>query len=68
MEGLIVLLSVAYIGRSRYDRVTGGEGNRIARLFLDDPTWLESFLFLFLTTHVILGLLLFIAWLSAKRR
>ena len=45
-----------------------GEGNKIARLVLDNPTDLESFLFYFVMAHVVIGIFLFAGWVAAKRK
>lgn len=65
-EGLVVLLCLAYTGPNQYDRRTGGAGNRLARVFIDDPSWLESFGLLLLISHLVVGALLFMAWASAR--
>ena len=47
---------------------SAGEGNRVARLFLDDPTRLESFLFYFIGAHVLILSFLLAAWLVTRCR
>jgi len=67
-ETLIVLVSLEAHGRSSYQRRTGGEGNTVARLFLDDPSFLESMVFYVVLFHVVIGALLLIARWSAVRK
>jgi hypothetical protein len=47
---------------------TPGEGNKIARLVLDNPSDLESFVFYFVLAHVLIGIFLFAGWVAAKRK
>jgi hypothetical protein len=63
-ETIIVLASVIAMGRRRRT----GEPNTVARLLLDDPTPTESLVLYVLLFHVVVGALLFVAWLSARRK
>jgi hypothetical protein len=45
-----------------------GEGNKIARLVLNNPGDLESFVFYFVLAHVIIGIILFAGWVAIKRK
>ena len=58
------IISLSAMGKRSAN--TPGEGNKIARLLLDDPTDLESFVFYFVSAHVLILFFLFLAWLSAK--
>jgi hypothetical protein len=60
------VMSLAYMGKRSAN--TPGEGNKIARMVLDDPTDLESFVFYFILAHVLIGFFLFIGWVSANRK
>jgi hypothetical protein len=60
------IMSLAYMGKRSAN--TTGEGNKIARLVLDHPTDLESFLFYFILAHALIGIFLFIGWVAAKRK
>ena len=67
-EALILVLSFMAYGRSARQRRTGGEGNTIARLFLDDPGFWESMLFYLVLFNVVIGGLLLLARGSAARK
>ena len=60
------IISLSAMGKRSAN--TPGEGNKIARMLLDDPTDLESFVFYFVTAHVLIFFFLFIAWVAAKRK
>lgn len=63
LEIAVVLIALSAMGK----RTTApGEANKIARLVLEDPTALESFLFYFALGHVVIGVLLLVAWTSAR--
>ncbi|HXH84384.1 MAG TPA: hypothetical protein VNN07_15880 [Candidatus Tectomicrobia bacterium] len=68
VEAFILLMAIAATGRSRVARRTGGEGNRIARLLLDDPTFLESVVLYEVLFHAAIAAALLLAWLVTRRR
>lgn len=43
-------------------------GSWIARLVLDDPSEVESFIFYFVAAHVLIGFILIAGWLETRRR
>ncbi len=61
-----VLMSVAAMGKRSAN--TPGEGNKIARLVLGNPSDLESFIFYFVLAHLLIGIILFVGWLATKRK
>lgn len=60
------LTSIAAMGKRSAN--TPGEGNKIARLVLNNPGDLESFLFYFVLAHLLVGIFLFAGWVAAKRK
>ena len=66
MELGAVLMSVSAMGKRSAN--TPGEGNKIARLVLNNPSDLESFLFYFVLAHLLVGIILFAGWVAAKRK
>ena len=67
-EVLILLFAWGATGRTRHARLTGGEGNRIARLLLDEPTFVESMLLYVALFHLLVGAIFLAAWLETRRR
>lgn len=67
-EVLILLFSLGATGRGRYDVDLDDEGNRIARLLLDEPTFVESMVFYIVTFHVLIVVIFLAAWVVTKRR
>ena len=64
LEGGAVLMSFSAMRGSL--RIPNAS-NRIARLVLDDPNGLESFVFYFIAAHILIGPILMAAWLETRR-
>ena len=60
------IMSLSAMGKRSAN--TPGEGNKIARLVLNNPCDLESFIFYFVMTHLLIGLILFAGWIATKRK
>jgi len=60
-----VCISVSAMGKRSAN--TPGEGNKIARMVLNNPSELESFLFYFVTAHLLIGIILVAGWIVSKR-
>ena len=67
-EVLILLFAWGTTGRSLHARLTGGEGNGIARLLLDEPAFVESMLIYVALFHLLVGAIFLAAWLETRRR
>ena len=64
LEVGVTLMAFSAMGKRR--ATTPGEGNKIARLVMDTPSTLESFIFYFVLGHLLIGCLLFVAWLVTR--
>ena len=60
------IISLSAMGKRSAN--TPGEGNKIARLVLNNPSDLESFIFYFVLAHVLIGSILFAGWVATKRK
>lgn len=67
-EGLMLLLALRGYFPTRLQRRSGREGNRLARLVMDDPGLWESLAFYLVLAHLVVGGLLLVAFLSARRK
>jgi len=60
------IISLSAMGKRSAN--TPGEGNKIARLVLNNPSDLESFIFYFVLAHVLIGIILFAGWVATKKK
>ena len=66
LEAGATIMSLSAMGKRGAN--TPGESNKIARLVLNNPSDLESFIFYFVMAHVLIGIILFAGWVAAKRK
>jgi len=66
LEVSSVIISLSAMGKRSAN--SPSEGNKIARMVLDNPTDFESFFFYFVLAHVLIFFFLFIGWVAAKRK
>lgn len=66
-EGLILLLALAGPGY-RYAIRKDGDHALLARLFFEEPSYLQAVAVNFVAVHLFMGLAFFAAWLSARRK